>query len=230
MVLTIQRWRGIWPPPTLFVNRFPTDAAANRIHVDTQKEYQTYRRLRPGEANLQDQLNAQQAADMASYLRPDDAMQKASQRNLSDPYDKQGAVRSGRRAYARFRFTGISSSWERPHVNAPAPALGSRLFVRRGLLPEDAARALGQWAHGGGFWLRPLRLTPIRPALASTETSFRSTARCASRRPTAPDGCRWGAKPRADAAPAGTACRAGRRRWRRSSLWHPARDRSPGRA
>ena len=54
---------------------------------------QAYRRLRPGEANLQDQLNAQQAADMASYLRPDDAMQKASQRDLSDPYDKQGAVR-----------------------------------------------------------------------------------------------------------------------------------------
>jgi len=39
--------------------------------------------------------------------------------------------------------------------------------------------------------VRPLRLTPIKPALASTETSFRSTARCASRPPTAPDasGC-----------------------------------------
>ena len=47
----------------------------------------------------------------------------------------------------------------------------------------------GRW--GGGLWLRPLRLTPIKPASASTETSFRSTARCASRPPTAPDasGC-----------------------------------------
>jgi len=39
---------------------------------------------------------------------------------------------------------------------------------------------------GGGFWLRPLRLTPIKPALASTEASFPSTARCGSRPPTAP--------------------------------------------
>jgi len=26
-----------------------------------------------------------------------------------------------------------------------------RVFVRRGLLPGNAARAMGQWAHGGGF-------------------------------------------------------------------------------
>ena len=26
-----------------------------------------------------------------------------------------------------------------------------RVFVRRGLLPGDDARAMGQWAHGGGF-------------------------------------------------------------------------------
>ena len=26
-----------------------------------------------------------------------------------------------------------------------------RVFVRRGLLPRDDARAIGQWAHGGGF-------------------------------------------------------------------------------
>jgi hypothetical protein len=26
-----------------------------------------------------------------------------------------------------------------------------RVFVRRGLLPRDDARAMGQWAHGGGF-------------------------------------------------------------------------------
>jgi len=27
----------------------------------------------------------------------------------------------------------------------------SRVFVRRGLLPGDDARAMGQWTHGGGF-------------------------------------------------------------------------------
>jgi hypothetical protein len=27
----------------------------------------------------------------------------------------------------------------------------SRAFVRRGLLPDDEAQAMGQWAHGGGF-------------------------------------------------------------------------------
>jgi len=26
-----------------------------------------------------------------------------------------------------------------------------RVFVRRGLLPGDAAQAMGQWKHGGGF-------------------------------------------------------------------------------
>ena len=26
-----------------------------------------------------------------------------------------------------------------------------RVFVRRGLLPRDDARAMGQWQHGGGF-------------------------------------------------------------------------------
>jgi hypothetical protein len=26
-----------------------------------------------------------------------------------------------------------------------------RIFVRRGLLPDDDARAMGQWEHGGGF-------------------------------------------------------------------------------
>jgi len=26
-----------------------------------------------------------------------------------------------------------------------------RVFVRRGLLPGDDARAMGQWTHGGGF-------------------------------------------------------------------------------
>jgi hypothetical protein len=26
-----------------------------------------------------------------------------------------------------------------------------RVFVRRGLLPDEDAQAMGQWAHGGGF-------------------------------------------------------------------------------
>jgi len=38
-----------------------------------------------------------------------------------------------------------------------------RVFVRRGLLPGDDARAMGRWAHGGGFSSDgPLLLTPWR--------------------------------------------------------------------
>ena len=62
------------------------DAAKNRIYVGTQKEYQAYLRLQPGSANLQNQLNAQHAADMASYLKQDEAMQKETKRDLADPY------------------------------------------------------------------------------------------------------------------------------------------------
>ena len=44
-------------------------------------------------------------------------------------------------------------------VGAPAVAVVQqcvrrrllRLFVRRGLLPADDARAMAQWEHGGGF-------------------------------------------------------------------------------
>ncbi|HEY3177524.1 MAG TPA: hypothetical protein VGL25_01435 [Casimicrobiaceae bacterium] len=63
------------------------DAAKNQIYVGTQKEYQAYRRLRPDSGpSPQDKLNAQHAADMASYLKQDAAMQKATTRDLSDPY------------------------------------------------------------------------------------------------------------------------------------------------
>ena len=63
------------------------DAARNQIYVGTQKEYQAYLRLRPGNnVNLQDELNAQRAADMASYMKQDAAMQKETQRDLADPY------------------------------------------------------------------------------------------------------------------------------------------------
>ena len=64
------------------------DATKNQIYVGTQKEYQAYRRLRPdgGGATPQDKLNAQHAADMASYLKQDAAMRKANTRDLSDPY------------------------------------------------------------------------------------------------------------------------------------------------
>ena len=63
------------------------DAAKNQIYVGTQKEYQAYRRLRPdGGPSPQDKLNAQHAADMASSLKQDTAMQKANTRDLSDPY------------------------------------------------------------------------------------------------------------------------------------------------
>jgi hypothetical protein len=63
------------------------DAVNNRIYVGTQKEYQAYLRLHPeNNGNPQNQLNAQQAADLASYGKQDDAMQKATKRDLSDPY------------------------------------------------------------------------------------------------------------------------------------------------
>lgn len=64
------------------------DVTKNQIYVGTQKEYQAYRRLRPdgGGPTPQDKLNAQHAADMASYLKQDAAMEKANTRDLSDPY------------------------------------------------------------------------------------------------------------------------------------------------
>jgi hypothetical protein len=63
------------------------DVAKNQIYVGTQKEYEAYRRLRPDAGPTpQDKVNAQHAADMASYLKQDAAMQKETARDLSDPY------------------------------------------------------------------------------------------------------------------------------------------------
>jgi hypothetical protein len=73
-----------------------------------------------------------------------------------------------------------------------------RLFVRRGLLPADDARAMTQWQHGGGFSVdasvRPLTvldvsgccaIAPARPSpwsgsssSATTSSSIASPSRC----------------------------------------------------
>jgi len=53
-----------------------------------------------------------------------------------------------------------------------------RWFARAGHLEQADARDMAGWHHGGGLYFRPLRLTPMRPALASTETPFRSMPRC----------------------------------------------------
>lgn len=62
------------------------DAARNRIYVGMQKQYLAYRQLQPNQPDLQQQLNAQQAADRASYTKQDVALQKETKRDLADPY------------------------------------------------------------------------------------------------------------------------------------------------
>jgi hypothetical protein len=57
------------------------DAAKSQIYVGTTKEYQAYRKLRPGTAQT-----SQQPADMASYMKQDTAMRKDDKRDLNDPY------------------------------------------------------------------------------------------------------------------------------------------------
>ncbi|HEY1328748.1 MAG TPA: hypothetical protein VGI14_17550 [Casimicrobiaceae bacterium] len=60
-------------------------AAGFKVLVATteqQKEYAAYQRLRPG--NQATPAN-QHAADMASYIKQDTAMEKATARDLSDP-------------------------------------------------------------------------------------------------------------------------------------------------
>ena len=59
------------------------DPAKNQIYVGTQKEYEAYRRVHPTDTST---LAKQQAADMASYNKQDDAMRTATNRDLSDPY------------------------------------------------------------------------------------------------------------------------------------------------
>ena len=39
-----------------------------------------------------------------------------------------------------------------------------RWFSRASRLDAADARDMASWDHGGGFWLRPLRLTPAKPA------------------------------------------------------------------
>jgi hypothetical protein len=63
------------------------DAAKNQIYVGTQKQYQAYLRLDPQyNGNVQAQLNAQQAADLAAYGKQDVAIQKETKKDLADPY------------------------------------------------------------------------------------------------------------------------------------------------
>jgi hypothetical protein len=58
-------------------------AARDQLYVGTPREYAAYQRMRPGtQATPADQ----HAADMASYLKQDAAMEKATGRDLSDPY------------------------------------------------------------------------------------------------------------------------------------------------
>jgi len=57
-------------------------------------------------------------------------------------------------------------------VLQPVRARVLRGFARAGPCDPAAAHDMAGWHHGGGSLLRPLRLTPIGPALAFTETSF----------------------------------------------------------
>jgi hypothetical protein len=59
------------------------DAAKNQLYVGTPKEYAAYQRPQRGNYPT---LAQQQAADMASYNKQDAAMQKNTNRDLSDPY------------------------------------------------------------------------------------------------------------------------------------------------
>jgi hypothetical protein len=63
------------------------DAPQNRIFLGTPKEFEAWQKLQPGYAvNPQAQLDAQQAKDMSSYAKQNNAMTAASQREASDPY------------------------------------------------------------------------------------------------------------------------------------------------
>jgi len=61
------------------------DAARQQIYVGTPKEYEAYLRLRPG-ASIGAALAKQQASDLASYNKQDDAMRMYTTRDLADPY------------------------------------------------------------------------------------------------------------------------------------------------
>jgi hypothetical protein len=59
------------------------DVAKKQVYVGTQKEYDAYRRLVPGDGST---LAKQQAADLASYNKQDAVMQMYTNRDLADPY------------------------------------------------------------------------------------------------------------------------------------------------
>jgi hypothetical protein len=61
------------------------DASRNRIFVGGPQEYQAYRELHP-EENSVEQQRAQEAANRAYRAKQSDAMQKATARDLSDPF------------------------------------------------------------------------------------------------------------------------------------------------
>jgi hypothetical protein len=61
------------------------DAARNRIFVGGPQEYQAYRELHPEDDSIEKQ-RAQETANRAYRARQDDAMEKATARDLSDPF------------------------------------------------------------------------------------------------------------------------------------------------
>ena len=61
------------------------DAARNQIYVGGPREYQAYRALHP-EDDAVDKQRAQVAANQAYRGKSTDAMQKATARDLSDPF------------------------------------------------------------------------------------------------------------------------------------------------
>lgn len=61
------------------------DAARNRIYVGGPQEYQAYQELYPDDRAIEQQ-RAQEAANRAYRSKQDTAMQKATARDLSDPF------------------------------------------------------------------------------------------------------------------------------------------------
>ena len=61
------------------------DAASNRIFVGGPQEYQAYRKLHPEDDSIETQ-RAQETADRAYRAKQSDTMEKATARDLSDPF------------------------------------------------------------------------------------------------------------------------------------------------
>jgi hypothetical protein len=60
-------------------------------------------------------------------------------------------------------------------------------FARAGHLDAADARDMASWDHGGGFWLRPLRLTPAKPSSLHRNFAIASFSLDASIRIEGPD-------------------------------------------